>query len=148
MITNTITVERLTNYSDEVAAGLGSLLPYLYPNNPGMPIDRKRLEAIIASPTSDELVAFKNGQVVGKATVNLIVTELYSKAHLDNFITHPSVRGEGVGIAIWEELVRWAREKGASKITLVSDREEAIQFYLHRGAIKRPDSYFNIPLQG
>lgn len=84
--------------------------------------------------------------MVGKATVNLIVTELYSKAHLDNFITHPSVRGEGVGLAIWEELVSWAKEKGASKITLVSDREDAIQFYLHRGAVKRPDGYFSVTL--
>lgn len=53
MPSNDIIVERLTNYSDEVASGLGSLLPYLYPDNPGMPLERKRLEAIIASPTSD-----------------------------------------------------------------------------------------------
>lgn len=146
MLGDDIKVEILKSYSDDIAAGLGALLPYLYPDHPGTPLDKDNLKTIIESSTSDEIVAFKSGQVVGKATVNLIVTELYSKAHLDNFITHPSVRGQGVGIAIWGELVRWAKEKGASKITLVSDTEEGVRFYLRRGAVKRKDSYFNIIL--
>jgi GNAT superfamily N-acetyltransferase len=147
MAADEISVERLTEYSDEVAAELGAFTPYLYPERAATPVDKAQLEAIIVSPDRDMLLAVKAGRIVGKATVNLVVTESYSKVHLDNFATHEDVRGSGLGRALWEELVVWGRQRGASYLTLVTSSEAAIDFYTHRGAIESPDRYFKTAIE-
>lgn len=146
MANQKVIVRRVDRYSDSIAAGIGRLFPCLYPDNAGKPISKELLQAIIDSPNSEKFIALNDKEIVGTATVNLVIADLYKKVHLDNFITHPDVRGQGYGLAIWDEVIKWAHEKNAKKITLVSNNKESIEFYIHRGAIIREDSYLNVML--
>jgi GNAT superfamily N-acetyltransferase len=137
-------VEQLTEYSEEDVVALNGLSSYLFPHTQVMPVKQELLDAIIRSPDRVLFVARIAGRIVGKGTANLNITELYSRAHLDNFATHEAIRGQGIGSAIWDEFVRWATEKGTYKISLVSDDPDAIEFYERRGAVIRDDHYFNV----
>ena len=98
---------------------------------------RQALEAVIATENQTLLLARLDGKVVGMATLVLLVGPIAGcKIYLDDFVTDPSVQGKGVGSRLWDAMLSWGQQHGATKLTFTSNpkRQTAHRFYLHKGA--------------
>lgn len=146
MIRSDIHVERVGEYSLEVAAGIGALMPDLSQRLSGEPVSRAALEAIIASPDREQFIARHVGTVVGAATLNTILSLNGNLAYLSDFVVseNPEYRGKGIGFAIWREMDAWCQEHqlGEMEFTSNGGRQEAHKFYQRQGAVIKPTSPF------
>ena len=98
---------------------------------------RQALEAVIATENQTLLLARLDGKVVGMATLALLVGPIAGrKIYLDDFVTDPSVQGKRVGSRLWDAMLSWGQQHGATKLTFTSNpkRQAAHRFYLHKGA--------------
>lgn len=143
-----VSIERVETYSDEVAAGIGQVMPYLSDRYDGKPVDEHHLRNTIEAPFSEQFVARMGLTIVGVANINVLETSTDTKAYLDNFATHGDYRGQGVGSALWEKVVEWAKDQNASQICFTSNdnREDAHSFYISKGAEVKPTTYFSLAL--
>ncbi|HMM75523.1 MAG TPA: GNAT family N-acetyltransferase [Gammaproteobacteria bacterium] len=88
------------------------------------------------------LVAREDGEVVGM--VNLlwtVSTALGARvALLEDMVMAPDVRGRGLGGELLEAAVRYARERGCRRITLLTDadNDRAQAFYRRHGFVASP----------
>lgn len=133
-----ITIRRLTEYSAKTAEAMRGLLIELSRSGRDKgEIPEEWFSDIINSPYHDVLLAFDGSQVLGMATLSIVMgAGVRKNAYLEDFVVAASARGKGVGGALWEEMLSWAREKGAACLEFTSGhgREAAQQFYLNRGA--------------
>ena len=127
-----ISVERVLEASNEIAVGIGELMPNLSAQIPDEPIPEDSLRQIIDSPDRDLFIARINGNIVGSAVMNLIVFTSGKKAWLEDFVVSAdeSIRGKGIGFALWKEIVAWSSEREAPlEFTSSPVRERAHEFY-------------------
>ncbi len=156
MIEHNVTVERLQVYDPADAVGIGRLMPFLNPNFSDEPMAEDLLREIIASPHHDQLVARLEGIIVGAATLSTIMGPGVGKeGYLSDFVADPSVRRARIGDRIWNEMIRWCKEQGYSKIQGVDlaftshpAREAAHRFYEKHGAEIRDTTVFHVPVKG
>ena len=143
-------IVRVQAYTPELAKSLAELMGQLSDSYVASEVPKDRLEVIIASPDRMQLIAELHGQLVGAATLTLIAGIVATKVWLDDFIVSEdeSVRGKGVGYALWNEMLAWGREKGASSMQFTSKptRIAAQKFYERQGARKRDSIPFKIDL--
>ena len=139
-----VVVERITEYTPEVAAGLGRLMPFLSDRLSGDPMDEQLLRAIIDSPHHEQLVARLDQTIVGAATMNILMGPGAGRqGYLEDLVTDPEVRGQGIGDKVWRGMIDWCTEQGID-LTFTShpSREAAHRFYLNHGAEIRDTSVF------
>jgi GNAT superfamily N-acetyltransferase len=83
------------------------------------------------------LVAERRGAVVGMVTGQLVVSTAEGglSAWVEDLIVERAERGGGVGRALLEALESWATDRGATRLQLVADRENAraLGFYARLG---------------
>jgi GNAT superfamily N-acetyltransferase len=83
------------------------------------------------------LVAERDAGVVGMVTGQLVVSTAEGglSALVEDLIVDSPVRGQGVGRALLEAVGRWASERGAARLQLLADRENApaLAFYRREG---------------
>ncbi|WP_434043353.1 MULTISPECIES: N-acetyltransferase family protein [Sorangium] len=93
----------------------------------------ERWRARLELPGSHNLVAYVDREPVGMATG----APLEGTYVLISMWVAPEVRGRGVGDALVEEIVRWARERGASELRLdvKEHNPSAISLYVRHGFI-------------
>ncbi|WP_437723387.1 N-acetyltransferase family protein [Sorangium sp. So ce861] len=93
----------------------------------------ERWRARLELPGSHNLVAYVDGEPVGIATG----APFDGTYELISMWVAPEVRGRGVGDALIEEILRWAREQGASELRLdVKEHNlRAIALYARHGFI-------------
>ena len=131
-------IKRLTEYTPEIAQRFRELMiDFSRSHTDRGEIPREWFDDVIASPWHDILIAENDGTVVGVAVMSTIMSPDYRKiAYLEGFITDSKVRGKGIGSALWEEMLVWAREKGCARLefTCGHGRESAQEFYKHHGA--------------
>lgn len=131
-------IRRLTEYTSEVGEAVRRLLVELSRSGKDRgEIPEEWFREVMASPYHDLLIAEDDGEILGMATVSIVFgAGIRKNAYLEDFVVSSKARGRGVGGAIWEEILTWAKEKGCSKLEFTSgrDREAAQKFYLHRGA--------------
>jgi GNAT superfamily N-acetyltransferase len=151
MVESKIRVERASEYSDEIAAGLGRLMPDLSPRLSDEPIPEERFRAIIESDDREQLIAYMDARIVGAATLNAITGLAGEKAWLEDFVTSSdeSVRGQGVGHIIWGELLEWCRERDIKNLSFTSNpsRKAAHEFYLRQGAKRIETDVFRVEVE-
>lgn len=138
-------IETVGEVTGQLAQEIGNLMPDLSDRLPGNPVDLDLLTAIVESPDRDLFVARVNGRLVGSAVMNLISFTSGKKAWLEDFVvsSDESIRGAGVGYALWTNIVAWATERDAPlEFTSAPSREEAHQFYHRQGAFIKPTSVF------
>ncbi|MDR0955897.1 MAG: GNAT family N-acetyltransferase [Candidatus Nomurabacteria bacterium] len=128
----------------ELAASIGRLLTDLSPRFDGAPINLELLEQMIKSPTTALLLAKLDDEIVGMATLNLLIRPIGKTAFLDGFVTKKSAQGQGIGSQLWNAALDWARQNGAAKIEFTSNssRTQAHKFYKKRGAKISPTDFF------
>jgi GNAT superfamily N-acetyltransferase len=99
---------------------------------------RRGLAAMLAEPERRAVfVAEADGQVVGMATGQLLISTAEGGAacQVEDVVVAANWRGHGLGGWLLEEVSRWARRLGATRLQLVADRENdtALRFYDRRG---------------
>ena len=144
-------VTRLENYTPEIADQVRQLLIQLSRSGKDRgEIPREWFDELIASPYHDMLVAIDEDKVIGIATLSIHMGPIIRKnAYLEDFVTDQNVRGKGVGSALWQEIVNWAKEKGCKNLefTCGNGREVAQQFYKNHGASIYDTNFFRMEIQ-
>ena len=77
----------------------------------------------------DILVSEMDGQVVGTVTLALVTStaEGATVGNIEDFIVHPSYQGQGIGKALMEEVIAYARSIGIRRLTLLTDNNNTAQ---------------------
>ena len=140
-------IQTLTEYTPETANRIRELLIQLSRSGKDRgEIPKAWFDDLIASPSHDMLIAYDdNDQIIGIATLSIIMGPIVRKAaYLEDFVTDTTVRGQGVGSALWQAMLDWAKDKGCTELCFTSGhgREIAQQFYLNKGAKIYDTNYF------
>lgn len=140
-------IKILTEYSEETANRVRELLIQLSRSGKDRgEIPKEWFDDLIASPYHDMLIAYDDdNKIVGIATLSIIMGPIVRKvAYLEDFVTDATLRGKGIGSALWNEMLVWAKEKGCTELCFTSGhgREAAQTFYLNRGAEIYDTNYF------
>ncbi|MBR0488175.1 GNAT family N-acetyltransferase [Candidatus Saccharibacteria bacterium] len=152
----------LTTYTPEIATRIRELLIQLSRSK----TDRGEIpEAwfidLINSPYHDMLLAIDDtdttapesaalsGHIVGIATLSIIMGPIVRRmAYLEDFVTDESCRGQGIGSALWDAMLDWARAHACTELNFTSGkgREAAWAFYQHKGAEIYDTNFFRLSL--
>ncbi len=99
---------------------------------------RRGLALLLESPAQRlVLVAERRGEVVGMVTVQLVVSTAEGglSGLVEDMVVASGERGRGIGRRILDGAEAWARERGATRLQLLADRENepALGFYERMG---------------
>ena len=105
---------------------------------PDVERQRRGLALLLAAPAQSlVLVAERGGEVAGMVTVQLVVStaEGALSGLLEDMVVAPAARGRGIGRRLLEAAESWTRERGATRLQLLADRENgpALRFYERMG---------------
>lgn len=144
-------IQLLTEYNKQTADRIRELLIQLSRSGKDRgEIPQEWFDGLIASPFHDMLLAIDdNERIIGIATLSIIMGPIVRKvAYLEDFVTDNAVRGQGVGSALWETMLEWAKSKNCTELCFTSGhgREAAQAFYLHKGAEIYDTNYFRLKL--
>lgn len=96
------------------------------------------LKLILEDPSRGRIFVLRNDHsIIGM--VNLLITISTAEGGfvllLEDLVIHADHRGQGLGSALLDHAVNFAREKKFLRITLLTDREDPgpIEFYKNRG---------------
>ena len=134
-----IQVKTLHKYDEKTANRIRELLIQLSRSGKDRgEIPKAWFEDLISSPYHDMLLAIDDDdKIIGIATLSVTMGPITKKnAYLEDFVTDSSVRGQGVGSALWDAMLDWSRRKGCTELIFTSgyDREAAHRFYLSHDA--------------
>ncbi len=139
-------IKRLDKYTPEIANDVQALLLQLSERaKTHDKVPKEWFEELIASPYHDMIIAVEDGKVVGMATVSINMGPFILKnVYFGDFVTDSSVRGKGIGSAIWAEIEKWGKEKGCEHIefTCGHKRLAAQEFYKKHGASIYDTNFF------
>jgi GNAT superfamily N-acetyltransferase len=145
-----IKIERLTKFNRADAAAIGALMLALSDKFDGRPTDENLLKEIIASPYHVQIVARdENDKIIGIATLSMLLSpEPIRNAYLETFVVDSNAQGGGIGGKIWDEMIKWCREKGCQRLefTSSSKRTGAIAFYQKKGAAIYDTNFFRMEI--
>ncbi len=131
-------IKRLDKYTLETADAIRKLLVQLSRSGKDRgEIPKEWFDELIDSPYHDMILALEDDKIIGIATVSIHMGPIVRKnVYLEDFVTDASVRGRGVGSAIWNEIIKWGQEKGCNNLefTCGNGREVAQEFYKNHGA--------------
>ena len=90
------------------------------------------LELLIATDAANErqIVAVARdeaGQVVGMASAQIVVStaEGAQSAWIEDVVVRQDCRRQGIGRRLLDYLIAWSKERGATRVQLVADRDNA-----------------------
>lgn len=115
-------------------AQVGGETDYLSFGKEGLPISREEEEKFIQSMKEEEhsvlYVAWKNGEIVGDASLNGFNRRMSHRAEFGISVAK-SEWGQGMGSALLQKIIEYAREHMIELINLEvrSDNRRAIQMY-------------------
>ena len=140
-------IEFLTKYDEKTANRIRELLIQLSRSGKDRgEIPQAWFEDLIKSESHDMLIAYDdNDEIIGIATLSIIMGPIVRKiAYLEDFVTDESLRGQGIGSALWQAMLDWAKDKGCTELCFTSGhgRETAQTFYQKRGAEIYDTNYF------
>lgn len=141
-------IKRLEKYSPEIAQRVRELLIELSRSGKDKgEIPQEWFLNIINSPWHDLILAVEDGKILGMASVTIIMGAGVGKnVYLEDFVVSSEARGKGVGGKIWEEIIKWGKEKGAKRLefTCGNGRDIAQAFYKNHGAEIYETNFFRL----
>ena len=145
-------ITKLEKYTPETAERIRELLIQLSRSGKDRgEIPEEWFNELTTSNYNDMLTAVDdNGKIIGIATLSVHMGPIIRKnAYLEDFVTDSTVRGQGVGSALWAAILDWAKEKHCTELNFTSGhgREAAQEFYKKRGAEVYDTNFFRLPLQ-
>ena len=140
-------ITKLDKYTPETAQRIRELLIQLSRSGKDRGVIPKEwFDDLISSPYHDMLIALDdNDKIIGIATLSVHMGPIIRKnAYLEDFVTDNNVRGQGVGSALWDAMLDWAKEKGCVNLefTCGNGREASQQFYKNHGATIYDTNFF------
>ena len=139
-------IKRLDKYTPEIADSVRKLLVQLSRSGKDRgEIPKEWFDELINSPYHDMILALEDDKIIGIATVSIHMGPIIRKnVYLEDFVTDASVRGKGIGSAIWDEIIKWGQEKGCNNLefTCGNGRETAQEFYKNHGASIYDTNFF------
>lgn len=146
-----IEIKALDKYDDVLAAKMGLILKDLSSKWDGSPVSEEWIREVIASPYHDELLAYDGEELVGMASVSLVLgAKIDRNAYLEDFVVSAGHQGKGIGGLMWNAILDWARKKGAKRLEFTSSGKDkksgAVAFYLKKGAEIRDTNFFRVEL--
>ena len=147
-----IEIKRLEKYDAKIAEKIRELLIQLSRSGKDKgEIPEQWFNEVINSPWHDLLLAIEDGEVIGIATMSVTMGAGINKnAFLEDFVVDEKARGKGVGNLLWEEMLKWSKEKGCKELEFTSGRgrEAAQEFYKKHGAEIYETNFFRKGLNG
>lgn len=139
-------ITKLEKYTPETADQIRKLLIQLSRSGKDRgEIPHEWFDELIASPYHDMLIAVEDNKIIGIATLSIHMGPIIRKnAYLEDFVTDQTVRGKGIGSALWDAMLDWAKEKGCHNLefTCGNGREASQQFYKNHGATIYDTNFF------
>lgn len=139
-------ITKLEKYTPETADQIRKLLIQLSRSGKDRgEIPQEWFDELIASPYHDMLIAVEDNKIIGIATLSIHMGPIIRKnAYLEDFVTDQTVRGKGIGSALWDAMLDWAKEKGCHNLefTCGNGREASQQFYKNHGATIYDTNFF------
>lgn len=148
-----IEVKRIKEFSNELAAGLGKLMPALSSKMNDDPVPEQVIQRIVKSDYHQLFVAYDGDQIVGAAVLSLVMGMDKNfingpNAYLESFVVDSNIQGKGIGSIIWDDMLAWCKEKSVNKMEFTSNakRVSAHAFYAKKGAKIYETCFFQLPL--
>lgn len=148
-----IEVKRVKEFSDELAAGIGQLMPALSGKMTEEPISKQVIENITKSDYHQLFVAYDDDKIVGTSVLSLVMGIDKNfvngpNAYLESFVVDASIQGKGIGSKIWDEMLIWCNEKNVNKMEFTSNKKRlsAHAFYAKKGAEIYETCFFQLPI--
>jgi len=141
-----LSIEVVTDVTDEVLAAFSRLLPQLSRTAPSL--DRASLSRTVTCETNTVLIAHDGSAIVGSLTLVMFPLPTGLRAWVEDVVVDHSARGRGVGAALTAEAVRLARLGGARTLDLTTrpSREAANRLYQRQGFQLRESQVYRHPL--
>jgi GNAT superfamily N-acetyltransferase len=138
-----IEVERVAVADAEVEEAVRRLLPQLTQGPLAV-----APAALLADPAVTLLAARRDGALVGMATVAVFAKLTGWTARLEDVVVDEAARGTGAGEALVRAALAVARERGASRMELISGpwREAANRLYARLGFARRETNVYSLEL--
>ncbi len=135
-------VEEVTEVSAQLVEAFARLTPQLSRSAP--PPGEQELERIVQSDATRLLVAKLDGAIVGSLTLAIFPIPTGVRAWIEDVVVDEGVRGQGIGVALNEEALKVARDKGARTVDLTSrpSREAANRLYRRLGFKQRETNVY------
>lgn len=132
-----ISVEILSEATDEVVDALGRLLPQL--STSAQPLDAAAVAALAASPAVTVLLARSDGRITGSLTLAVFPLPTGVRAWIEDVVVDDAARGQGIGALLTREALRLAHEAGARTVDLTTrpSRQAAGRLYEREGFAQR-----------
>jgi len=145
-----LTIERVTEVTDELVAAFERLIPQLSSSNP--PPTRDEIGEMVASPATVLLIArdlSRNNEIVGALTLALFRIPTALRAWIEDVIVDTSCRGQGIGEGLCIAAIEHAKEAGATTVDLTSrpSREAANRLYQRIGFEQRVTNVYRYNLK-
>ena len=125
-----ITIETVTEVTDELVDAFARLIPQLSSSNP--PPGRGALEEIVGDPGNVVFVARDDaGTIVGTLTLATFRIPTAMRAWIEDVVADSAAAGQGIGKALSQAALDEARRRGAKTVELTSrpSREAANHIY-------------------
>lgn len=132
-----ITIDEVTEFSDELASAIEELLPGL---SETAVYDVEIVRAIVASDATHLYLARVDGRIAGTASLVVYPIPTGIRTHIDDVVVGESARGHGISRLLINHLIEEANSRfHARTIDLTSrpDREAANHLYQTTGFVKR-----------
>jgi len=132
-----VLTESVTHVSDEILAALASLVPQL--SSTASALTRQHLEAVVADPSTELLIARLGDAVVGTLTLVTYTIPTGLRARIEDVVVDHAARGHGIGKALTASALELAEHRGARTIDLTSTptKTAANQLYQNLGFTPR-----------
>jgi ribosomal protein S18 acetylase RimI-like enzyme len=146
MDTNDIVIERVTEFSSEVADAVRNLVKQLVSDN--RLLTDTEFKEIIEPKQSFLFIA---REVSSNTIAGVVMMVIYripdsKKAYLDDLIVDEKFRGRGIAKLLFKEVIATAREHKAQYIMLTSNplREAGVRLYEKLGFQKRDTNVYRL----
>jgi ribosomal protein S18 acetylase RimI-like enzyme len=139
-------VHDVAEITDELVGEFDRLIPQLSSSNP--PPTADELAAIVASDACHLLVAVEDGRVYGSLTLVVFPIPTGLRAWIEDVVVDDAARGKGVGAALNQFALDYARKLGATTVDLTSrpSREAANRLYQRLGFEMRETNVYRYKL--
>ncbi len=136
-------------------ASLAGLLDILFTQEADFAASKSKqeraLRLIIENPGTGAIFIARNASVpVGMVSLLFTVStaEGGPACWLEDMVLHPDWRGGGLGTRLLQHAIDWARDRGFTRISLLTDKtnEGAIRFYRRQGFVESAMTVLRLPL--
>ena len=142
----TVDVQIATRVDNDLVEAFQRLIPQLSKSNPAP--TKEQLESIVASDSSQILLAKADGVIVGSLTLVIFHIPTGVRAWIEDVVVDGSARGAGVGEALNTFAIDESRRRGATTVDLTSrpSREAANRLYQRLGFVQRDTNVYRFTL--